>query len=749
MQKDELNSIYKEVFDVIPTTVLKNKNRLKSWLYGYNHKYDIVVISKTGEIGPIYNISGLLVALPKVPSNPTSRSKVKGDQYWERQDYPKQLSKIKSIFQWNEMPSAFKNLWVDYIETEFDRREYGHWFMRNGEPTYITGSHYMYLQWTKIDVGYPDFREANRIFYIFWEACKADHRSFGICYLKIRRSGFSFMASEECTNIGTLAKDARIGILSKTGADAKKMFTDKVVPISNNYPFFFKPIQDGMDKPKTELAYRIPASKITKKNMSTIDENDMEGLDTTIDWKNTSDNSYDGEKLQLLIHDESGKWDKPDNILNNWRVTKTCLRLGSKVIGKCMMGSTSNALDKGGGNFKSLYNDSNVKNRNANGQTKSGLYSLFIPMEWNMEGFIDKYGNPVLKTPEKPIQGIDDMLIDIGAIDYWENEVDSLKSDPDALNEYYRQFPRNESHAFRDESKQSLFNLTKIYAQIDYNESLIKQQFLTRGTFKWLNGEKDTKVVWTPDNRGRFLVSWLPSVGLQNNIITKGGRKLPGNEHIGAFGCDSYDISGTVGGGASNGALHGLTKFHMDDAPTNEFFLQYIARPQTAEIFFEEVLMACIFYGMPILVENNKPRLLYHFKNRGYRGFSINRPDKHISKLSKTEKELGGIPNSSEDVKQAHATAIESYIEKYVGIDMESTYRDSDEMGSMYFTRTLEDWAKFNINNRTKFDATISSGLAIMACQKHIYTPQKSESKISINFARYSNKGTTSELIRR
>tara|TARA_Y100001972_G_scaffold7633_1_gene8126 strand:- start:2644 stop:4854 length:2211 start_codon:yes stop_codon:yes gene_type:complete len=734
------------VFDIIPTTVLKNKNRLKSWLYGYNQKYDIVVISKTGEIGPIYNISGLLVALPKPPSNPTSRSKVKSEQYWERQDYPKQLSKIKSIFQWNEMPSAFKNLWVDYIETEFDRREYGHWFMRNGQPTYITGSHYMYLQWTRIDVGYPDFREANRIFYIFWEACKADYRSFGICYLKIRRSGFSFMASEECINIGTLAKDARLGILSKTGADAKKMFTDKVVPISNNYPFFFKPIQDGMDKPKTELAYRIPASKITKKNMSTIDENDMEGLDTTIDWKNTSDNSYDGEKLQLLIHDESGKWDKPDNILNNWRVTKTCLRLGSKVIGKCMMGSTSNALDKGGGNFKSLYNDSNVKNRNANGQTKSGLYSLFIPMEWNMEGFIDKYGNPVLKTPKKPIQGIDDMLIDIGAIDYWENEVDSLKSDPDALNEYYRQFPRNESHAFRDESKQSLFNLTKIYAQIDYNESLIKQQFLTRGTFKWLNGEKDTKVVWTPDNRGRFLVSWLPSVGLQNNIITKGGRKLPGNEHIGAFGCDSYDISGTVGGGASNGALHGLTKFHMEDAPTNEFFLQYIARPQTAEIFFEEVLMACIFYGMPILVENNKPRLLYHFKNRGYRGFSINRPDKHISKLSKTERELGGIPNSSEDVKQAHATAIESYIEKYVGIDMESTYRDSDEMGSMYFTRTLEDWAKFNINNRTKFDATISSGLAIMACQKHIYTPQKSESKISINFARYSNTGSISEL---
>ena len=217
------------------------------------------------------------------------------------------------------------------------------------------------------------------------------------------------------------------------------------------------------------------------------------------------------------------------------------------------------------------------------------------------------------------------------------------------------------------------------------------------------------------------MISWTPSKGLQNNVIDRRGIKFPGNDHIGAFGCDSYDISGTVGGGGSNGALHGMTKFSMEEAPANVFFLEYVARPQTAEIFFEEVLMACVFYGMPILVENNKPRLLYHFKNRGYRGFSMNRPDKHISKLSKTEKELGGIPNSSEDVKQSHAAAIESYIEKNVGIDFDGQFRESGDMGNMLFTRTLEDWAKFDINNRTKFDASISSGLAIMATQRHMY----------------------------
>ena len=748
MQNEDQHNLIKNLDNFLPKTVIVNKNKAKTWAYGYNEKYDFIVISKTGEIQDIVEIEGLKIALPKPSKKIYSRSEKKSEQYWESFEYPKSLNKIKSIFQWHTTPSSFKDEWVDYIEQEFDRREEGFWFMNNGVETYITGSHYMYVQWTKIDIGLPDYRDANRVFYLHWEACKADKRSFGQDYLKIRRSGFSYMASEEAANIGTISKDARLGILSKTGADAKKMFTDKVVPIVTNYPFFFKPVQDGMDKPKTELAFRVPASKITKKNMYIEEENMVKGLDTSIDWKNTGDNSYDGEKLKLLVHDESKKWEKPNNILNNWRVTKTCLRLGSKVIGKCMMGSTANALEKGGENGKKLYFDSKVGNRNRNGQTKSGLYSLFVPMEYNMEGFIDIYGMPVFRTPKKPVIGIDGELITQGAIDYWEAEVDSLKNDPDALNEFYRQFPRTESHAFRDESKQSLFNLTKIYQQIDYNDSLIKDRFLTKGSFSWKDGVKDTQVIFSPNPKGRFLISWTPNKQLQNNYNVRNGLKLPGNEHMGAFGCDSYDISGTVGGGASNGALHGLTKFHMDEGPINEFFLEYVARPQTAEIFFEDVLMACVFYGMPILIENNKPRLLYHFKNRGYRKYSINRPDKPYNKLSVTEKELGGMPNSSEDIKQAHAAAIESHIEKHVGFDLQGTYRDPDEIGSMHFTRTLEDWARFNINNRTKFDASISSGLAIMACQKTLYHPVKKISKIKVNFAKYDNKGSYSQIIR-
>ena len=733
-------SLY-SVIEPIKINTIKRLNKAKKWKYGYNKENDVIVISKTGQIGEVYSIQNLKIALPPAPKNID-----KENNKWTVQEYPKELSKLKTIFDWKDLPADFKNKWHVYIDREFTKRDEGYWFYNKGNPTYITGSHYMYLQWTKIDVGKPEFREANRLFFIFWEACKADNRCYGMCYLKNRRSGFSFMASSETVNQATISSDSRYGILSKSGADAKKMFTDKVVPISVNYPFFFKPIQDGMDRPKTELAYRVPASKFTRRKIVANEKTEeLAGLDTTIDWKNTGDNSYDGEKLALLVHDEAGKWERPENILNNWRVTKTTLRLGSRVIGKCMMGSTSNSLDKGGENFKKLYNDSDVTKRNRNGQTRSGLYSLFIPMEWNFEGFIDSFGLPVFNTPEEPVEDNYGQYIDVGVVEHWENEVEGLKGDQDALNEFYRQFPRTEEHAFRDETKNSIFNLAKIYEQIDYNEEARYDAVITRGSFQWQNGIKDTEVEFVPNLNGRFNVSWVLPNNLQNRTVIKNGIKYPGNDHIGAFGCDSYDISGTTDGKGSKGALHGLTKFSMEEAPANKFFLEYIARPATAEMFFEDVLMALVFYGMPILAENNKPRLLYYLKRRGYRGYSMNRPDKVWNKLSVAEKEIGGIPNSSEDIRQAHAAAIETYINNYIGV------KPTGDYGDMYFNTTLTDWAKFDINKRTKFDAAISSGLAIMACNKNLYAPRamvKLQDKVNFSFAKYNNKGNFSKIIR-
>ena len=729
----------------------KRNNKKKLYEYGYNKELDCVIISKDGTLGEIYTVQGLRIGLPAAPATIHGSDLPKEEQYFRHTPKPQALKKIKSMPDFlGRTNDVQKEQWADFITREWERRENGYWFMCNGEPTWICGSTYFFLNYHFIDTesndtGRADFRHSNRIFHYFMEACDADHRCYGMCYLKNRRSGFSHMAASESVNRATKTRNAHYGILSKTGKDASQLFTEKVVRSNSYLPFYFKPLQAGMDKPKTELVYAIPAEKISKGKLNkTSEEETSEGLDTKITWLNTGSNSYDGFKLKMLVHDESGKWTKPNNVIKNWTVTKTCLRLGRKIIGFCMMGSTSNRLDEGGEEFKQLYYDSDLTscNRNSVGQTPSGMYAFFINALWNMEGFFDKYGWPVIETPVEPIEGVDGDLIDIGSKEFWQAEVDGLKHSPDKQNEYIRQFPLTEAHAFRDEAENSLFNLTKIYDQIEYNDSMVRAGYVTKGNFSWAGKQFESEVVFHPNDRGRFHVTWLPPEHLRNNMLYKNGRKHPGNETIGAFGCDPYDISRTANGGGSKGALHGVTTWSMDpNVPSSHFFLEYIARPQTVDMFYNDVIMACVFYGMPILAESNRSGLLNYMRRQGFRGYSLTRPDKHWNKLSYSEKEIGGIPMSGESVTQFHATAIESFVNDFVG------YNDDNQIGQMYFNRTLEDWARFDIKNRTIHDASISSGFALMAIHKWRYRPNAPRSgvKIELPIGKYDNKGNISK----
>ena len=123
--------------------------------------------------------------------------------------------------------------------------------------------------------------------------------------------------------------------------------------------------------------------------------------------------------------------------------------------------------------------------------------------------------------------------------------------------------------------------------------------------------------------------------------------------------------------------------------------------------------MAAVFYGYPILIENNKYGIARHFEARGYDGYLMNRPDHLKTPNSKVNVKTKGIPSNSQDVIQAHAHAIEAYIHNHVGVN-----RETGDYGAMYFNKTLEDWIGFKIDDRTKFDLTISAGLALLAAQK-------------------------------
>ena len=691
----------------------------------------VINICPNDTMGEVIELEGLYIQLPQKPDDKEIlfSDLPQSEQYWKRQEIPEALERIRSMDEWAEQPSNFRKTYRPYIEREFKRRREGIWMYIDGEATYITGDHYMLLQWTKIDGSFYGYYLAfQRKLQIHAEACEVDPRCVGQNYVKCRRSGYTNIAVGKLLNKGTQVKDKLLGIMSKTGKDAQdNIFMKKVVSMYRHFPFFFKPIQDGTTNPRVELAFREPSKKITKNNKTA---NAGEALNTIINWRNTVNNAYDGERLYYMFLDEAGKWEKPANIREAWRINRTCLIVGRKIVGTALVGSTVNPMDKGGQQFKGLWEDSDPSERNANGRTRSMLYRMFIPAYEALEGFFDIYGNPIIEDPKEPVLTIDGEYVSIGARTYLNNERKALKDDANELNEVVRQFPFSPQEAFRDSIESSLFNLGKIYEQIEYNDMMYPKPTVT-GNFQWKGGEMDSKVEFVPNPEGRWVLSWTPPSD-QTNIKTKhrNGHWTAPHPNLGVGGVDSYDLDATVDGRGSKGACHFYNKFSMNEA-SNVFVAEYCSRPPMAKIFYEDILMAAVYFGYPILIENNKYGIARYFEERGYLEYLLDRPE-HLGGASSKSK-TKGIPSNSAEVIQAHAMAIEAYIHNYVGENTEGN------MGKMYLERTLEDWVGFKIDNRTKFDLSISSGLCLLAAQVKRKKVAKSDFSAKKFFRRYSH----------
>ena len=711
------------------------KNYYKDW---YDIDNDSVVIDPKGSRGKIINLDGLNITLPVPPPDKEILfyDLPKEEQYWRRTELPKGLT-IDNL-------DSFKS----FIIEEFRRRREGLWFFNNGEPTWLPPSFYFTLNWVKMkdDGGYMDFRYSQLEMAYHKQACLIDTRCMGQIFVKSRRTGATFLEIGDNLHLSTSTSNANFGMTSKSNDDAKEMF-QKLTYAYQNLPVFFQPVLKNFADSSRYLSFSKPMDR-TKETKLKKDTKTDDYLNTMIDYKPTNEGSYDGYRMFRYSADEFSKW-HPNSFEKHWGQVSPTLDLGGRIVGKAFLLSTIAAQAKGGEEAYNLYKASQVKDRNKiTKRTPSGLYAYFLPAHKNMAEFTDKYGKCWQTVPKnESFVNIYGDVMNIGSIEYLEAQRKSKRKTSEiAYNEELRAYPMSIEDAFRDEATSCLFSLEKINEQLEYIGKL-KYNPVQEGDFVWKDGIRDTEVIFVPKPNGHFKVAWIPPENMRNARTSRMGyggySYAPLNEHLGAFGCDSYDIEGTVedvgrninsrSARGSKGALHGLTKIQIGETPANFFFLEYIHREGTTEIFFENVLKACVFYGMPIFAENNKPRLLYHFRDRGYRNFAITRFDKPLNKLSATEKMIGGAPNSGTDMISMHSTAIESYVDQHIGyIPEEGDYH------KMYFERTLRDWQKFDINKRTKFDAAISSGLAIMAVNKDKYTVSKKSNTgtIKINIKR-------------
>lgn len=478
---------------------------------------------------------------------------------------------------------------------------------------------------------------------------------------------------------------------------------------------------------------------------------DRIGIDKYVGIQIEAENDEERELILISysLSGNCGKWKKPNDYIQHFGQISPTMNQGGRIVGKAFLGSTVGAMNQGGAQFKELYKASDVKDRNPITQmTASGLYRFFLAAQFNMEEFTDRYGRCHTTKPKDKVLNVAGKVIRVGSIEYLEGQEEMKRKTSDkALNEQYRAYPRTVEYAFRDEASSCVFNITKIYDQIDYNDKLDETQKYITGNFEWVN-EKDGDVFFAPNPDGRFKVHWLPSVadgtqGLANRVEKKGDRYFPMNTNCVRGGCDPFSLKSTHGKG-SKGAIHGKTvMFPEGGAPSNTWCFEYIARPADETVFFEDVIKVCRYYGMLILIESNRIDLLRHMRNRGYRPFAMDRLDKPKDKLNENEKEYGGQVMSSKDILDSHMNGIGQWIEQYAGVAIGNDFRPDGEMGSMPFTETLVDWSNFDPDNRTEFDATISSGLCIMACSTEKYQGVKKERiKKSCTFVKkFKNNG--------
>ena len=598
---------------------------------------------------------------------------------------------------------------IEYTEAEFEKIDNGVWLMLNGSPYYITGKHYFFLQWWLLEDGtYPDFRDADRRLFYMWDISEKDDKCLGLLYMKFRRRGSSSVASSILAYIAISEKFQNLGIVSKTGDDARKIFTQMVVNGVFNLPDFLKPTLAGADKPVKEMVFADPAKRTTKDKNTPIKA--TKGLNTTVSWKNTALNSYDGQRLRFIFLDEVAKYESSVPFDKYFEVVKTCLtKLGKKVgvcyatstVGEVENDKTTNGNNRAGDAFKVVWEKSNP-NKLYNGRTASGLFRYFSPA---YDGYkMDDYGFSLIEESKVELEEIRRSYIE--------------SNDIQGLNEHIRQFPFTEEEALSSMSGHCLFDEERIRAQ----ENFIKLQPKPITNFYDLVWEEyGKKVRAVPNPNGRYEIFRMPKRPNAYDIARgASGKQKPVMQVDYIAGADPFSSSDFKDKrDASDGSVTILNKPDPNDPEnTGVIDLFYLYRPKTVNELHDDYLKAVVFYSCELNTETTPATVVDWFIEQGFEHYLKETPEAVIPKsdknkaISRTGKNKYGVSGQN----------------KFAGnrmVELAQIFMD-DFTEHIYMLRLLEQARKFDPNNRTAFDAFMAFGYALLAMGDK---PKKKENK--------------------
>lgn len=583
---------------------------------------------------------------------------------------------------------------IEWIQIQIKRRYQGYWFFNNGKPTYIDGWHYVYINfWDIQNETRPDslpwYRDLDRRIFLFAKHCytttdavykyRVTYRSegdirqkffqrvknaedfasrypaayidegkyvvdmgyrtcYGYIFPKRRRIGATSQASCILYCITTERKQQKGGIQSITERQAKEdVYLDKVVKPWRKIPFFYKPAHDGTDFPKEKLSFTYPAARTQG-----VSQNRIASHDGWIEARASSERAFDGQKLHAYLDDEGGKHgDSGVSIPRRWQdVVRKCLSQGLRINGLAMFTSTLGEFEAGGGKeFFDLIKSSYYDERNENGFTTSGLFTLFIPAYDGYDECVDEYGISIIEDPLEPVRNLEGNIVTRGAKTILMNTRKDLeeKGLDLRLNGEIRDNPWTLQEAASKASKNSNFDLSILRSRI--NQLKFDRLFRTRTVkLDWSNGF-GSNVIVTDDPEGKYVVSYLPSEDFRNKKYFDSEKNswYPASEVVNKYilGCDPFkfnnrDVKGrrkSNGGGAvfyKHDPSTDYTEKPLDQWISNKFVVTYNIRVDDGNTYCEDMLKLALLFGAHVYPERNVPIVIEKFREWGYEGYLLN-----------------------------------------------------------------------------------------------------------------------------
>jgi hypothetical protein len=647
-----------------------------------------------------------------------SRSKDIKEQKWERKPLPDWYKEVQKKWKAYDKkkkeddPEFYDEQLEVYKKQEWDRRLNGFWFMNNGKAVYVTGSHYMYMQWWQIDIGYPTFRIPDLEYFYFQQYVIEDNECMGMLEITKRRFGKTFRGGLFLYEYTSRTKMSNGAIQSKTGKDAKKVFGKAVISPFKKLPKFFRPEYDASlgITPKTEIRFQQTNVRGSKAE----DGLDKEELGSMIDWGSADPVEYDGQKIHRGFEDEWAKTIEC-NIYDRHEVLRYCVvDGGGKIIGKLLYSSTVEKLDTEREGIqesaKLLWDDSDQLSKKENGRTSSGLYRFFMTAD--RANNFDEYGYPDI---EKTIK---DILADR----------DTVKHNPRSLTKRIKKEARTIEEAFSEDDDGCIFNVININLQKAYLTNNPIKHFRYLNFYRCLETQK---VKWRDVDPLKTELYWkmlsLPPNGEDNKYHMDCGIRYPGRSSDGCIGVDGY--SNTQGGKQYGSKLSGwmFVKFNILDPENSGLFIGHIyGRPNEKDDMHNQILLGAEYMGFPVYYEFVADDYFTYFKNRGRIGYLPKFPRNAIDPVKLRKDPEGkdrhrGFPTTEFALiksNDAMMTYVEHHCEK------------------IYYYELLEDLPKFRPYKRTPHDRTVSAMITLVSSMEvSIKPPAKKNPLVKV----YSN----------